>query len=115
MAKFEELPSPNEDMGLLWAALRRLQEPEVGREEAKRLRLIIQGVKSYIHLDSDYVVRIRRTESEMLSQWKHLLAQWKMEMERAKTPQDKAKFEERVHNAEQHVKTFIEAGIKEAP
>src|SRR3989337_3739025 len=35
--EFEELPSPNMAMGLLWAAVRRLQEPDVSREEAKKL------------------------------------------------------------------------------
>ena len=40
--EFEELPSPNMAMGLLWAAVRRLQEPDVSREEAKKLRLILQ-------------------------------------------------------------------------
>ena len=52
IAKVEELPSGNEAIGLLWAALRRLQEPDVSKDEAKKLRLIIQGAKSYIHLEN---------------------------------------------------------------
>ena len=35
--EFEELPSPNMAMGLLWAAVCRLQDPDVSREEAKKL------------------------------------------------------------------------------
>lgn len=49
--KFGELPSPNEALGLLWAAIGRLQEPGVSKEEVKRLRIVIQGVKSYIRLE----------------------------------------------------------------
>ena len=47
--KFEDLPSPNEAMGLLWATIQRLQDPDVDREEAKKLRLILSGVKNYMH------------------------------------------------------------------
>jgi hypothetical protein len=66
IAKLEELPTGNEAIGLLWAALRRLQEPDVSKDEAKKLRLVIQGVKSYINLEADYLLRIRRIESETL-------------------------------------------------
>jgi hypothetical protein len=48
ISKIEELAPGNEAMGLLWAALRRLQEPDVSKDEAKKLRLVIQGVKSYL-------------------------------------------------------------------
>ena len=49
IAKVEVFPTGNEAIGLLWASLRRLQELNVSKDEAKKLRLIIQGVKSYIH------------------------------------------------------------------
>jgi hypothetical protein len=113
IAKVEELPSGNEAIGLLWAALRRLQEPDVSRDEAKKLRLIIQGAKSYIHIEADYLLRMRRMESEMLSEWKHLAVSWKIELNRAKTPEDKAKYENLLSSAQEHIKEFIEAGVKE--
>jgi len=113
IAKVEELPSGNEAMGLLWAALRRLQEPDVSKDEAKKLRLIIQGAKSYIHLDADYLLRIRRIESETLSEWKHLAASWKIEICRAQTPENQAKYEELLSNAQEHIKQLIDAGVKE--
>ena len=115
IVKVEELASPNEAMGLLWAALRRLQEPDVSNEEAKRLRLVIQGAKNYIHLNNDYLVPVRRHESLMLSEWKHFAANWKVEMENAKTPELKAEYEEEMHDAEQHVKELMDAGIRELP
>ena len=113
IAKVEELPSGNEAIGLMWAALRRLQEPDVSKDEAKKLRLIIQGAKSYIHLEADYLLRMRRIESETLSEWKHLAASWKIELSRAQTPEDKAKYEKLLRNAQEHIKQFIEACVKE--
>jgi IS30 family transposase len=89
IAKLEELPTGNEAIGLLWAALRRLQEPDVSKDEAKKLRLVIQGVKSYIHLEADYLVRMRRIESEALSEWRHLAASWKIQLNRAKRQKTK--------------------------
>jgi IS30 family transposase len=113
IAKLEELPTGNEAIGLLWAALRRLQEPDVSKDEAKKLRLVIQGVKSYIHLEADYLVRMRRIESEALSEWRHLAASWKIQLNRAQTPEDKAKYEKLLSSAQEHIKVFIEAGVKE--
>jgi hypothetical protein len=109
----EELSSGNEAVGLLWAALRRLQEPDVSKDEAKKLRLVIQGVKSYIHLEADYLVRMRRIESETLSEWKHLAASWKIQLSRAQTPEDKAKYEKLLSSAQEHIKLFVVAGVKE--
>lgn len=103
----------NEAVGLLWAALRRLQEPDVSKDEAKKLRLVIQGVKIYIHLEADYLVRMRRIESEALSEWKHLAASWKIQLNRAQTPEDKAKYAKLLGSAQEHIKVFIEAGVKE--
>jgi hypothetical protein len=113
IARLEELPTGNEAIGLLWAALRRLQEPDVSKDEAKKLRLVIQGVKSYIHLEADYLLRIRRIESETLSEWKHLAASWKIQLNRAQTPAEKAKYENLVRSAQEHIKHFVEAGVKE--
>jgi len=113
IAKLEELPTGNEAIGLLWAALRRLQEPDVSKDEAKKLRLIIQGAKSYIHLEADYLLRIRRIESETLSEWRHLAASWKIQLNRAQTPEEKAKYENLLTSAQEHIKQFIEAGVKE--
>jgi IS30 family transposase len=113
IAKREELPSGNDAIGLLWAALRRLQEPDVSKDEAKKLRLIIQGVKSYIHLEADYLLRMRLIESETLSEWKHLAASWKIQLSRAQTPEDKAKYENLLGSAQEHIKQFIEACVKE--
>ena len=110
--KFEELPSPNMAMGLLWAAVRRLQEPDVSREEAKKLRLILQGVKSYIHLDADYVMRIRHVETGMLIQNQFIVSQLKYLIDHAKTPEDKAKLEQQLRETEQHIKGMIDMGIK---
>ena len=110
--EFEELPSPNMAMGLLWAAVRRLQNPDVGREEAKKLRLILQGVKSYIHLDADYVMRIRHVETGMLIQNQFIVSHLKYLVDHAKTPEDKAKLEQQLRDTEEHIKGMIDMGIK---
>ena len=113
IAKVEELPSGNEAIGLLWAALRRLQEPDVSKDEAKKLRLIIQGAKSYIHLEADYLLRTRRIESVMLLELRHFEASWKMEINRAQSPEEKAKYEQILCDVERQIKEYVELGIKE--
>jgi hypothetical protein len=111
--KFEDLPSPNEAMGLLWAAVRRLQDPDVEREEAKKLRLILQGVKSYIHLDADYVMRIRHIETGMLLQWRHIASELELQIEQMKGSQEKDKLKAHLSEVQQHIKEMVEMGIKE--
>ena len=106
MVALEELPCPNDAMRLYWAALRRLQEPDVGKEERKRLRLIIQGVKGYIHLESDYLASIRRNESAVLSQYIHLAKDWKIRMQQANTPEEKVTYAEIIRDAEREIKEF---------
>jgi len=56
---------------------------------------------------------MRRIESETLSEWKHLAASWKIELNRAQTPEDKAKYEKLLSSAHEHIKLFLEAGVKE--
>jgi hypothetical protein len=113
IARFEELPSGNEAFGLLWAALRRLQEPDVSKDEAKKLRLIIQGAKSYIHLEADYLLRMRRIESVMLLELRHFEATWKLEINRAQSPEEKTKFEQLLSDVEGQIKEYVQLGIKE--
>jgi hypothetical protein len=86
IAKVDELPTGNDAIGLLWAALRRLQEPDVSKDEAKKLRLVIQGAKSYIHLEGDYLFADAAIESVMLLELRHFAASWKLEINRAQTP-----------------------------
>jgi hypothetical protein len=45
--------------GLLKSVFKRQMYP---KNEVKKVRLIIQGVKSYIHLEADYLLWIRRIE-----------------------------------------------------
>jgi hypothetical protein len=56
---------------------------------------------------------MRRIESAALSEWKHLAASWKIQLNRAQTPEDKAKYEKLLSSAQEHIKVFIEAGVKE--
>jgi hypothetical protein len=113
IAKLEELPTGNEAIGLLWAALRRLQEPDVSKDEAKKLRLIIQGAKSYIHLEAEYLLRMRRIESVMLLELRHFEASWELEINRGQTPEERAKFEQLLSAVEKQIKEYVELGIKE--
>lgn len=111
--KFEELPSPNEAMGLLWAAIRRLQDPDVGKEEAKKLRLIIQGVKSYIHLDADYVFRIREVERRILAMYKTEVVHLQSLADHAKSPEEKARLEAEIKELQGHIADMEAMGITE--
>jgi hypothetical protein len=110
---FSELPSPNEALGLLWAAVKRLQEPDVGREEAKKLRLILTGVKSYIHLDADYVLRIREVERRMLVMFKTELAHIKVFLDQAKAPAEKERWQQECARLEKEIAGMEAMGITE--
>ncbi|MBT0160917.1 hypothetical protein G4O51_13135, partial [Candidatus Bathyarchaeota archaeon A05DMB-2] len=109
--KFEQLPSPNEALGLQWAALQRLREPDVGREEAKKLRLIIQGVKAYIHLDANYVLRIIEVERRMLVQNRAIAEQLRSMIASSTSPEEKARLEQNLREVEKEIKEAEELGI----
>jgi hypothetical protein len=111
--KFEELPSPNEALGLLWAAVKRLQDPNVGREEAKKLRLILSGVKSYIHLEADYVFRTREVERRMLVMFKTELAHMKVFVEHAQDPAEKERWQQECARLEKEIAGMEAMGITE--
>ncbi|HVP27361.1 MAG TPA: hypothetical protein VMT26_06840 [Candidatus Bathyarchaeia archaeon] len=51
----EELPSVEEALKLLVAAMEALQKPGLSRAEVSRLRSIIQAVRTYKELFADYV------------------------------------------------------------
>jgi len=111
--KFEDQPAPLEMMGLLAAAVQRLQQPDVTPFEAKKLRLVIQGAKTYINLFSGVVWRMRHLESDMLGQWRHLAAQYEVEVSRAKTEEEKAKFQSLLEDARQQIRELVELGTAE--
>lgn len=111
--KFEELPSPNMAMGLLWAAVKRLQDPDVGKEESKKLRLIIQGVKSYIHLDADYVFRIREVERRMLAMYTAEVVHLQVLADHAENPEEKQKLEAEIKELQGHIVNMEAMGITE--
>jgi len=111
--KFEDAPSPNEMMCLLAAALERLTEPDVSSQEIRRLRLVVQGAKSYIRLFSDTVWRIRHVESDILAHWQHLQSQYEIEVERAKNEEEKAKFKALLDDAQQQIRELIDLGTAE--
>jgi len=111
--KFKDLPSPNEAMGLLWAAIQRLQDSDVGREESKKLRLIIQGVKSYIHLDADYVFRVREVERRMLAMYKTEVVHLQVLADHAENPEEKQKLEAEIKELQGHIADMEAMGITE--
>ena len=76
----EELPSVEETLKTLAAALKALDAPGLGKSEVLRLRNIISGVKVYKELLADYV-NYRGLEAELLG-----LRQKYAEL--AKKPQD---------------------------
>jgi hypothetical protein len=111
--KVEELPSPMQAMSLLWAAVKRLQEPGVSEEETRKLRLIVSGVKAYVHLDADYVLKIKHVETGMLIQNRYIASQLRWLIDQAKTPEEKLRLEKELCEVEQHIKEMLEMGIRE--
>ena len=61
----EELPSVEEALKLLVAAMEALQKPGLSRAEVSRLRSIIQAVRTYKELFADYV-DYRGIEAELI-------------------------------------------------
>jgi hypothetical protein len=100
-------------MGLLWAAIQRLQDSDVGREESKKLRLIIQGVKSYIHLDADYVFRVREVERRMLAMYKTEVVHLQVLADHAENPEEKQKLEAEIKELQGHIADMEAMGITE--
>ncbi|MEM1590141.1 MAG: hypothetical protein QW175_06975, partial [Candidatus Bathyarchaeia archaeon] len=107
----KELPAPYEALGLLWAAVRRLQEPNVNVEEIKKLRLIIMGVKGYTTLLANYVYRLREMEQHMLTMMKAQLANFKSLLAQAETPEQKALYEEHVKRLEESIAQMEAEGV----
>ena len=56
---------------------------------------------------------MRRIESETLSERKHLAVSWKIQLSRAQIPEDKVKCENLLNSAQEHLKQFIETGVKD--
>jgi hypothetical protein len=111
--KFEDAPSPNEMVCLLAAAVQRLTEPDVSPSEIKRLRLVVQGAKTYINLYSTVLWRLRHLESDFLAYWRHLAAQYETELERARNEEEKAKFKALLEDARQQIQELIDLGTAE--
>ena len=68
----KELPSIEEELKVLAAALRSLETPNLDKTEVLRLRGIIQGVKVYQELLADYL-DYRGLDSELL-EWREKYA-----------------------------------------
>ncbi len=111
--KFEDAPSPNEMVCLLAAAVQRLTEPDVSGEEIKRLRLVIQGAKTYVRLVSDVVYRIRHLESDLLSYWRHLEERYKIEIERSESEEEKAKLKGVLKDVQLQIQELMDLGTAE--
>jgi hypothetical protein len=107
----QELPSPYEALTLLWAAVRRLQEPDVSQEEVKKLRLIITGVKGYTTLLADYVYRLREMEKHMLLIMKGQLIHFKALLEQAKTAEEKALYEQQIKQLQESIAKMEAEGV----
>jgi hypothetical protein len=107
----QELPSPYEALTLLWAAVQRLQEPDVSQEEVKKLRLIITGVKGYTTLLADYVYRLREMEKHMLLIMKGQLIHFKALLEQAKTAEEKALYEQQIKQLQESIAKMEAEGV----
>jgi hypothetical protein len=107
----QELPSPYEALTLLWAAVQRLQEPDVSQEEVKKLRLIITGVKGYTTLLADYVYRLREMERHMLVMMKSQLVHFKALVEQAETAEEKALYEQQIKQLQESIAKMEAEGV----
>jgi hypothetical protein len=77
------------------------------------LRLIVSGVKAYVHLDADYVLKIKHVETGMLIQNRYIASQLRWLIDHAKTPEEKLRLEKELCEVEQHIKEMLEMGIME--
>lgn len=106
-----ELPAPYEALTLLWAAVKRLQEPDVTQEEVKKLRLIIMGVKGYTTLLANYVYRLREMEQHLLTTMKAQVVHFKALMEQTQSREEKGLYEEQIKTLEQSIAKMEAEGI----
>jgi len=97
-------------MGYLWAAVKRLQQPDVSPQEVKKLRLIISAVKSYIHLHADYVLRIRQIEQRMLTMYKTEARHLQVLADHAENSEEKSRLETEIEKLQQQIAEMEEMG-----
>jgi hypothetical protein len=74
---------------------------------------MIQATKTYIHLVSTVVWRIRHVESDFLARWRHLASQYEVEIERARNEEEKAKFKALLGDAQLQIRELIDLGTAE--
>jgi len=108
-----ELPSPKEALELLWGAIERLKQPDVSAQEARKLRLLLSGIKSYIHLEADYLLRMKEVERHLLTMMKAELTREKTFADQEKDPHKKAEYLERVKELQESIKQMEAKGVRE--
>jgi len=108
-----ELPSPKEALELLWGAVERLKQHDVSPQEARKLQLLLSGVKSYITLEADYLFRMKEVERRMLIMMKTELVHMKAFADEAADPDKKAEWLERVKELQEEIEQMEAMGVRE--
>ncbi len=108
-----ELPSPMEALQLLWGAVERLRQPDVSSQEAKKIRLLLSGVKSYIVLEADYLFRTKEVERRMLTMYKTELTHLEHLANTTADPSERAKLQAQIKVLKREIADMEAAGVKE--
>lgn len=103
---FSELPSIQEALQLLWAAVKRLQQPNVSSQETKKIRLLLTAIKSYIHLEADYLFRMKNVEKAMLQSLRSQIEHFKVFLEKAQTKEEKSYWQQEIKKLEDPVRNM---------
>lgn len=76
--------------------IKRLNEPGLTATELKRIRIILQALKSYIIVTTDYYERLRDLEQGLDEMREHLIEYFQVELNRAHTQEEKTKWQKRI-------------------
>ena len=104
--KAQELPSILEALQRLWGATLRLKGTDVTPAEVRKLRLLLTAVKSYVHLEADYLVRMKNVEKGLLQMMEDQLEHFKALEERAQSPEEKSQWQKRIRDLEKSIGTM---------
>ncbi|MDI6847214.1 MAG: hypothetical protein QMD23_03685 [Candidatus Bathyarchaeia archaeon] len=94
----------------MWlGCVKRLNEPGCTLQDAKRIRLILTALKSYIIVYSDYYERIRNVEEKIAKQNDFILGYAKEQYSRAETEKQRARWKREVEELEAKAEERLEA------
>jgi hypothetical protein len=92
----EDLISAEEALKMWLGCIKRLNQPGLTATELKRIRIILQALKSYIIVTTDYYERLRDLEQGLDEMREHMIEYFQVELNRAQTQEERIKWQKSI-------------------